>query len=119
GDGCSGRTRRRGGGCASTGADPRTARRDGDGGPAARPSGRHRLCDRRLRPVGTVARPPPRRRRSMSLADAGVLFVEHRDRGALAAIDPRLRLAAALGFLLALSLLRSPSALAAALALAI
>ncbi len=55
----------------------------------------------------------------MSLADAGVLFVEHRDRGALAAIDPRLRLAAALGFLLALSLLRSPSALAAALALAI
>jgi len=52
-------------------------------------------------------------------ASAAAVFAEDRDRGPLAAIDPRVRLAAALTFLALLAVLHSVPALAAALALAL
>jgi cobalt/nickel transport system permease protein len=49
-------------------------------------------------------------------ASAAAIYAESRDIGPLAAIDPRVRLGAALSFLVLLALLRSPAALAGALA---
>ncbi|BCP54823.1 hypothetical protein K32_34400 [Kaistia sp. 32K] len=52
-------------------------------------------------------------------ASAAAIFAEDRDIGPLSAIDPRVRLAAALSFLALLAVLHSAPALAAALALAL
>jgi cobalt/nickel transport system permease protein len=50
---------------------------------------------------------------------ASPIFVEDRDSGSVARVDPRVRLAAALLFIAALVFLRSPAALAAALAIGV
>lgn len=52
-------------------------------------------------------------------ASAAALFAETRDRGAMAGVDPRVRLVLALAFALAMPLVQTPAALAAAVLVAV